>query len=232
MGTDIHMHYERRQRDCEATPRWRRIDWDEPFRTKTPNDDGYRGIVDWEGFFASPLWIERNYQLFALLANVRNGFGFAGADTGDPIRPIAPCRGIPEDAAPETASEANSWGQDAHSASYYTLGELLAYDWTSQEVVRRGYVDLLSYRTYKEGGRRPPEWCGDISGGSVIKVTNKTMDHYLLHPDESPGKAYTQVEWTDNLGDCIGSFLETLGALTKFAEGEHEDVRLVFWFDN
>src|SRR5215469_11787636 len=31
----------------------------------------------------------RNYDLFAILAGVRNGSGFGGCDTGDPVVPIA-----------------------------------------------------------------------------------------------------------------------------------------------
>ena len=39
----------------------------------------------------------RHYFLFAWLADVRNGRGFAGIVTGDPIEPIAEPRGLPDD---------------------------------------------------------------------------------------------------------------------------------------
>src|ERR1700691_1564806 len=39
----------------------------------------------------------RNYWTFAKLANVRNGFGFAGCDTGDAVVPICEPRGLPAD---------------------------------------------------------------------------------------------------------------------------------------
>lgn len=32
---------------------------------------------------------DRHYQLFAVLAGVRNGYGFAGVPTGEPVTPIA-----------------------------------------------------------------------------------------------------------------------------------------------
>jgi hypothetical protein len=39
----------------------------------------------------------RHYFLFAWLADVRNGFGFAGIPTHDPIKPISERRGLPDD---------------------------------------------------------------------------------------------------------------------------------------
>lgn len=40
---------------------------------------------------------DRHYQLFSVLAGVRNGFGFGGVVTGEPVQPIAPDRGFPKD---------------------------------------------------------------------------------------------------------------------------------------
>ena len=39
----------------------------------------------------------RHYQLFAVLAGVRNGTGFAGVVTGEPVEPISRPRGYPAD---------------------------------------------------------------------------------------------------------------------------------------
>lgn len=39
----------------------------------------------------------RNYDLFAILANIRNGSGFAGVPTGEGFVPISEPRGIPQD---------------------------------------------------------------------------------------------------------------------------------------
>lgn len=39
----------------------------------------------------------RNYRTFAVLAGVRNGYGFAGFDKGDPITPTSQPRGLPDD---------------------------------------------------------------------------------------------------------------------------------------
>lgn len=40
---------------------------------------------------------ERHYQLFSVLADVRNGYGFAGVPTGEWVKPISSPRGIPQD---------------------------------------------------------------------------------------------------------------------------------------
>src|SRR5438105_2721170 len=40
---------------------------------------------------------DRHYQLFAVLAGVRNGRGFAGVPYGEAVRPIRQPRGLPAD---------------------------------------------------------------------------------------------------------------------------------------
>ena len=43
---------------------------------------------------------DRNYRAFAVLADVRNGYGFAGFSTGDAVIPISEPRGLPDDMSP------------------------------------------------------------------------------------------------------------------------------------
>ena len=42
---------------------------------------------------------DRNYNLFAILANVRNGTAFAGCKTGEGFNPISNPKGVPSDAS-------------------------------------------------------------------------------------------------------------------------------------
>lgn len=44
----------------------------------------------------------RNYDWFSILADVRNGYGFAGVETGEGFKVISEPRGIPDDASIET----------------------------------------------------------------------------------------------------------------------------------
>lgn len=82
-------------------------------------------------------WIysDRNYQLFAILANVRNNFN---------IIPIDYPRGLPKDISNVVFEEYKSYGISTHSASYFTLRELLEFDWDGNYYKEDEQV--LSYR--------------------------------------------------------------------------------------
>jgi len=70
----------------------------------------------------------RNYRLFGVLANVR----------GTPDSEFTQAnRDLPDDCCDQLSNEYESWGDDGHSATYYTLAELLAYPWS-----RRGFSDF------------------------------------------------------------------------------------------
>lgn len=70
----------------------------------------------------------RSYRLFGFLAGVRNYSA---------ITPIALPRGIPEDASAWVAEEHESWSCDAHSASWLSVAELLAFDYEAECEDRR-----------------------------------------------------------------------------------------------
>ena len=74
---------------------------------------------------------DRNYRLFAALANVRNGRGFAGVDTGDEIPYISDSRGFPSDFQVKDEMD-----MGYHDFSHCTLQELLDYDWNQPTVIR------------------------------------------------------------------------------------------------
>lgn len=58
----------------------------------------------------------RNYNLFAVLADVRSNYS---------SKPICRPRGAPDDMSKETFVVLGKWAGDAHSTSYFTLDELL-----------------------------------------------------------------------------------------------------------
>jgi hypothetical protein len=95
MGCDIHPHFEVRRNG-----RW------EAHSVQTKYAAGGSGDgtdhIDWNSFSGDALFVGRNYDLFAMLADVRNGAGFAGCDTGDGFVPVADPKGFPADASPET----------------------------------------------------------------------------------------------------------------------------------
>lgn len=125
---------------------------------------------------------DRNYRLFAMLADVRNGRGFAGIDTGNALVPIHDPRGVPDDCSPEYRRWVDQWDCDGHSHSWATLGELLRYD-LRRTVTERGVVDIAVYNKWrrwgKDHGESPKGWCGSITGPSIRIVSMAEADAML-----------------------------------------------------
>lgn len=217
MGCDIHFYVEKKEGD-----RWVSAD------TWTP--DRYepgRMEVAWD----NRVYKGRNYDLFAMLADVRNGKGFAGVDTGDGFKPIASPKGLPDDVSPEVKAESDAWGEDGHSHSYFTLAELEGYDWHGQKTKHRGWVDAENFKAFRLKGK-PDGWSGGVSGYSVKHISNDEMEGRLKYDGDTSNR-YTQVEWEETYADSVRRFLdETLPKLREMAGGDPHSVRAVFWFDN
>lgn len=178
MGTDIHSRVEvyrpRYAREGEDRgARWMLLEdeiftnsWFDAESTYPPFREQYNCI---------PL-NDRNYTLFALLADVRNGRGFAGVVTGNPIIPLDQPRGVPSNASHGWLEEVESWDVDMHSHTWFTLRELLEpnplYD---QPLIRRGVISATQYEHLKSTGERPKEWSGSITGP---KIRTLTVDQY------------------------------------------------------
>ncbi len=89
----------------------------------------------------------RNYNEFAILANVRNGRGFAGIKTGEGFNPIADPKGLPKDVSDDVASDSRAYGSDGHSHSWLTLKELIATpEYWDQKTVFEGEAKEYAYR--------------------------------------------------------------------------------------
>lgn len=82
---------------------------------------------------------DRDYTVFAVLANVRNGSGFAGVRTHAPIEPISLPRGLPDDMCEEARAYFEHAGY--HDDSWVMLEEVLRYNW-DQPVHRTGVFDI------------------------------------------------------------------------------------------
>lgn len=205
---------------------------------------------------------DRNYDVFAILANVRNGSGFAGTDTGDGFVPVSPPRGLPGDLSEEVLERLRVLGQDAngdylpdpvddvydelektregywslgeHSFSWLTLKEILVdYDW-KRSTRKRGVVSLEEYRVFKQKGH-PESWSGGVTGSSIVHVTESEMrliDRGDLVLDEGK-KAYCTVGWEATYRERAEGFLEVMEELRQLApEGDLSRVRIVFGFDS
>lgn len=226
MGCDIYLTVERR----EPNGPWTRV----------------------EGKF----YDDQNYDLFAILAGVRNGSDFAGVKTGEKFVPISKPRGIPDDAAPETKEFLNRHDVVGHSHSYHTVRQIMEYDWT-QTLRKQGIVGVREWAQYKVDGR-PQSWRG-VAMGSTVRRTdpasfelalseffqNGQFSIYSLYRGEDAAIAafvsalelsqgtrpMTTVFWTVLYYDVgqmlLGRVLPRLWRL-----GSPDDVRILFFFDN
>lgn len=140
----------------------------------------------------------RHYNLFAHLAGVRNGSGFAGCDTGDAVTPIQEGRGFPDD----FSLDDNGYGEyhngewmGDYSHGWVSASEVLSHNW--QQGNHRGIITIEQYKEW-DGGY-PNGWCGGIGGLSVVLAE--------CPDDITEGTTHVRVEWqrsTDEFDYFIG----------------------------
>lgn len=238
MGCDIHFYTDKRVDGV-----WKPAD---AFERETPDEDHPKGYL----FAKSSYYNGRNYDLFAILANVRNGYGFAGCPTGAGFNPIAQPKGVPEDATAEYREIVERWDLDGHSHSHFTLRELLNYDWT-QTTQKQGLTAFAEWERWV-GWRRnhdqcPESYCGGVSGGSVKHIEAEQMDElvktYRSLRSEAERQAfqkqhastYAVAVWKTDYATATGDFWNrTIPRLLTLAGGINgiDDVRVCFFFDN
>lgn len=148
----------------------------------------------------------RNYNLFGMLAGVRN------RDDDFAVTP----RGIPWDVSPEVKKAAEEWDSDGHSHTYLYLHELASLRrWAAQRtmpvsgMMRRDQLARLTASI--EAGK--PDWS-------------------LLYPycQGTNDPAQTEFSVTIPMEVMVGKCLDQLIASFDNIEGANH--RLVFWFDN
>lgn len=261
MGTDIHCWVEKRiggawqlVRPVEGDAGWNDY-YNKPDRPRYEDEleaDLALRKADWD--------IDRDYDCFAILADVRNGHGFAGIKTGDGFEPIisftdgdgelAHRRGWPTDCCSELKAE-----DIDHSPSWLTLQELQAYDWKGQIARKTGVVSLPDYIEWRaqKTSRAPERYSGGVMGPSVETLRADHADRLLAIGERSadgwkrdkwggwvapPGHPSTcvQVEWLESYDVASGAFYaKHMPSLAKVAEREGvspADLRLVFYFDS
>jgi len=228
-GCDIYLYAEKK------------VDGEWQFQGKAVKDeDGWMNVI------GPSFYDDRNYNLFAILADVRNGRGFAGVKTGEGFVPIDQPRGTPEDASETYRQLVKSWDSDGHSHSYFTLRELLDYDWT-QTTQLQGLVSLVEWRRwnqfYRKEGYGPDNYCSMVSGQGVKHISSEEADALFAGLSaqraeevvaENP-HTYAWAKWSVPYYRAAGSFTgETIPRLLKLANGtQHlDDVRIVFFFDD
>lgn len=199
-----------------------------------------------------PGYRNRNYDVFAMLAGVRNGRGFAGCDLGDGFVPVAEPRGLPGDMSEplrklfHDAKEADGDEFDAlydkakadfgafpgeHTPSWLSLRELLDYD-LNQVTRMRGVVTVAAYAAWAETAPRkaPANYCGDVMGERIL-IADLSL---LKEPPPlafDPSVTHVKVAWHETYREAGGCFFSVfVPELAK--HGAPDDVRIVFNFDS
>lgn len=180
----------------------------------------------------------RHYYLFAWLANVRNGFGFAGVLTGSPIKPISMPRGFPQDFKVEDERHPTDLDKIAkwhlkymdedekknpsvwmgyHSQSWLFLEEIIK---APKPVTWKTGVISKDYFYEWDGKSKPEAYSGAITGHDIFVAPNPcSFDDKTTH---------VQVFWKEN-GDELDYFVE----LVQNLYNEHgSNTRMVFGFDS
>lgn len=185
----------------------------------------------WKTVAARPGGDDRNYDTFAVLADVRNGYGFAGTPTGEGWPVMFEPRGLPDDleaidgervVLPEPYyysfdkekkdPQHELWLGD-HTYSHLSLAELklIMKQFARKKYTRSGMISKKQAEELKEG-KTPDSWCG---------WTNQA--------------GYVEAEWKVPATEALWGLKNIIDALDEIAK-EHkatpEDVRLVFGFDS
>jgi hypothetical protein len=185
----------------------------------------------------------RHYQLFAVLADVRNGTGFAGVRTGEPVNPISNPRGYPADFTlvdnddhpivtlnhmdprrrkyHEADEPMTIWMGD-HSHSWLSGKEMLAWFKDAPKVIKTGLLERPVYEKWDKVSE-PESYCGNAWGANVIIVNNNAIEMAA-----TPNWMMVRCEWEMSLAEELRYFFDEVKRLTD----EHGQIRFVFGFDS
>lgn len=200
MGCDIHMRVEYLNDDGE----WICGDFfriNEYYSGKDPSQTDPLELVE--------VWWERDYELFAQLADVRNY---------DDNEYICKPRGIPDDACARTTEAHDRWGCDAHSESYFTLEELVKWNERNDGKLKRsGYVSPETAQKLDTEGVEPNSWCLATSDDTwqyrEWVVCRKPLDKLINRLEQRGEDLYLWFNRT-------------------YMRERMKNLRIVFWFDN
>ena len=210
MGTDIHMYTEYRPR-CheyrngrleEYTAGWHSADL---FRMPVGEEKDYRIV---------PIYENRNYGLFATLANIRN--------YGDTVYIDEP-RGLPGDTCQYIKNELGDYRDWGHSASYFTLKELYDFYQKYGEIRRSGVISPADRDRLDIEGIPPESWCQGTNQEGWERREWTEKNWALEHLIE---KLKVRAE---ELNMCYDFDFERLN---DRANAAMENLRIVFCFDS
>lgn len=197
MGSDIRMFVEKRNQG-----KWESINGQ--FSNETMDIS-----------YGDEFYFERNYELFAILAGVRNGEGVDGPGSGHKFNQISTPKGLPNDISHYVKFQYEKQAVDefsTHDCSWLLLKELLEFDWTQIAKVQ-AYVSSQVADDFYKSGLIPNSIDCKHKSNRVIKL------------------GYPRIEWTSTYAERAGMFFdEVIPKLSSL--GQPEEIRIVFWFSS
>lgn len=191
---------------------------------------------------AGPIEGDRNYRVFAMLADVRNGYGVAGVPTHSPIIPISQPRGLPADVGDVDYIVTKEWRGDElanvehwlgdHSYSWLTISEIDAWDGWDKMLSMTGLLSVKEFNRIQHEGGLPKEWCGGASGpGTVIVSAEEAMAGI-----EDKPHTYVRYDWQVPFREYTSTFRAWISYIKEkyswMLEKDPAAVRIVFGFDS
>lgn len=202
MGCDIHMFSEFYS---ESKKSWLNFDY-------WIYNEHYEGGENGEDkMHVVPIWSNRNYTLFTVLAGVRDYYEKTAC--------ISPPKGIPEDVCQIIKEESDGWGNDGHSHSYLTLKELKEFNKNKVKITYSGLVSKEDAEKLDKGEGFPQSWCQWASQGLNFVYREWEEEVDVLSPPINILE--------ERMRDKFWLFDKN----KEYPEYE-EKVRIVFWFDN
>lgn len=226
MGTDIHSVFQRMNKKRKGFSKVERRVFNNLSMRKKNN---VRFSTVWDTV-DSDYEEGRHYTLFGWLADVRNGYGFAGVLQSSGIKPISKPRGFPEDifAGCKTAPDEidGKWMGD-HSYSWLLGSEIIEAFKNIEGMTRYG---VIPYERYLEWDKVTAldSYSGGVLGPKVITLSQKDVDQASLYLDHN---LYIQVSWqvtAQTLQEEFGYFVDEIKRLMNL----HGEIRMVFGFDS
>lgn len=181
----------------------------------------------------------RHYQFFAFIGDVRNGYGFAGIKTGEPIKSPLAHRGLPDEIK-KLNEEYENYGQynddcvyyGEYSRSHFLLKEYLENLNTFGNITKtciiskEDHLEWSKRPVLESGLRKEPEcsYCGGISGKDILVVNDNAVEL-----NEYTSYTHVRIEYEINLKEEFQYFTDEVNRLIE-VHGT-DQIRFVYGFD-
>lgn len=241
MGTDIHYVFQKKTQDSEGKESWETLNLDYGFhKNETTGDYEY-----------GDYYIGRYYLLFAVIAGVRNRYGFAGTYRHEPLIPIAEGRGLPDGITSDWFDNNVSYGaygygcvtEDKpksesldlgdHSFNWLLGSEIL--DWFKEEhcITQVGILGKEEYFKWIDNGYgEPNSYCNAAFGVNIVLYDESDPDQLLFklvhNFKQYDDVTHVRVSWKENINESLSHFKDMVQKVVD----EYGEIRMVMGFDS